>query len=461
MTGKVGADDYVTAGGKLEDLPRRELLRRSIHPWLDIDESSVYLGRVTDAGEYQLLASDGAGNGRRVWAFSDAKETLTKAPKARPQLAGRWPDADAVRWVSQGDAPAVSEVLALAIHELTAAMEFQRREHPQLLATWAVATYFFPLFLTFPRLMLTGERGCGKSKVLALLDALAWNASTLVTPTAAVLFRLADELRPTLLLDEMEGLSKEDRQEILSVINAGYKAGASVPRCEGEKTRSVEFFPVYGPMALAGIRGLPATTEDRCIPVVLLKGTDRDRLNTEVNQTAATFAVIRSGCSRLALTRAREVRTAYEQVPLPDWLTARARELWKPLLAVASLADKDKGRLNITPDLLALARAHLLERSDVSAEAEALLALATERLGPAEKVSVRPGELADELKVRLKWKDTPTAEQVGAWLRRVGVRRVGRDREGARYEVTREWASSVTLRYPPDQTVTPSPSHSK
>ena len=57
--------------------------------------------------------------------------------------------------------------------------------------------------------------------------------------------------------------------------------------------------------------------------------------------------------------------------------------------------------MRITPDLLGLERAHVLERSDVGAEAEALIPLAIELLGQAESTIVRPGELADELRVRL------------------------------------------------------------
>jgi hypothetical protein len=45
----------------------------------------------------------------------------------------------------------------------------------------------------------------------------------MVTPTPAVLFRLVCEFRPTLLLDETEGLSKEDARDVLAILN-----------CEGE-----------------------------------------------------------------------------------------------------------------------------------------------------------------------------------------------------------------------------------
>jgi hypothetical protein len=90
------------------------------------------------------------------------------------------------------------------------------------------------------------------------------------------------------------------------------------------------------------------------------------------------------------------------------------------------------------PDLLALAHEHMGERDDLSAEGEALLAVLAEYLGQGPAVTVRPGELADDLRKRLGWSHPPTAEQVSAWLRRLGLRRSRKDREGARYEIHAE-----------------------
>lgn len=422
------------------------------HPALDIDDRGVSLGRVTDA-DVQIVRSDGA-----LLAVEDAKDTLAFVPRSYADLSERWDGNDVVAFAGgQRDAPTFAEVLALAIHALDAAMEFPRPEHRALVATWTVATYFHPLFLTFPRLSLSGEREAGKSKLLALLHATAWNALYMLTPTPAVLFRLVHAWRPTLLLDEVEGLSKDDARDVLAIVNAGYKVGATVARCEGKDQKRVESFAVYSPLALAAIRSPNATTEDRCIPVVLQRGTDRARLNAEVDPRAEMFTRIRSGCHRLLLTRWRDVRQAYDAVILPSWLNGRARELWKPLLAVASLADCENG-LALIPDLHLLAREHVSDRPGVTAEGGALLAVLAAALDGAASVTVRPGELREPLRGRLGWREAPSNEAVGAWLRRLGFPRGGRDRGGARYEVTASSLCSVTERYTPEVTVTPSPS---
>jgi hypothetical protein len=101
------------------------------------------------------------------------------------------------------------------------------------------------------------------------------------------------------------------------------------------------------------------------------------------------------------------------------------------------------------PDLLSLSREHVEDRVEVSAEGEALLAELADQLGALASITVRPGELAEPLRRRLGWRDAPTAAQVGAWLRRFGFRRRGKDREGARYEVTADHLREVTGRFTP------------
>jgi hypothetical protein len=429
--------------------------RGKIHPWLHLDDQGVVVGRVTDAGKIQLVTSARTTHQAESGAV---KELLAFSPRVYSDLRHRWPDQAVDEWVrAQTGAPAsFSEALSLAIHELERLVEFVRPQQAALLATWAVATYFHRCFLAFPRLQLVGERGCGKSKVLTILQQLSWNASLLLTPTPAVLFRIIQETRPTLLLDECEALDRDDRRELLAIINSGYKPGGNVPRCEGERKKVVEFYDVFSPLAIAGIRGLNPTTEDRAIPVVMQRGTDRTRLNTEINTAAPGFSRVRAACYRLLLERHADVRLAYETWSPPRWLNARALELWRPLIALASVADTENG-LTLAPDLLALAREHVEDRDEVSPEGEALLAELSERLAEADLVILRPADLAEPCRRRLGWQSL-SPEQVGTWLRRFGFRRKGKGRGGAKYEIRADRLREVTVRFGGENTVTPSPS---
>jgi hypothetical protein len=329
-------------------------------------------------------------------------------------------------------------------------IEWPRAEHATLLAVWTVGTYFHALYPAFPRLSLSGERGSGKSKVLALLHALAWNAMEIVTPTPAVLFRLITEFRATLLLDELEGLNRDDAGEVRALLNAGYKAGAVVPRVEGKDTRRVEAFPVYAPAVVAAIRAPNPVTEDRCIPITMQRGLSKTKINATVNPHDADFARMRAACYALLLDRWQAMRGAVDAVDLPPWLNARARELWAPLLAIADLADDETDDTPHRTALLTLAKEHVDDRATLSEEGEAVFKVLDDCLGSALSVMVRPRDLVDPLHKLLRWRDPPTPETVGQWLSRrfrIPKDKPPRDSEGVRYRVTREVLDGLKDRY--------------
>jgi hypothetical protein len=145
---------------------------------------------------------------------------------------------------------------------------------------------------------------------------------------------------------------------------------------------------------------------------------------------------------------------------LPEWLNARARELWRPLLALAAAADAEVEGFDLTTDLLALAREHVEDRDDLSAEGDALLVELGVRLREAESITVRPGDLAEPLRCSASgWHEAPSARAVGEWLKRLGFRRDGKDRNGASTQ-SRPSSSARQQFAMPQTTVTPSPSQS-
>ena len=423
-------------------VPPALLGRGRIHPALHIDGHGVVLGYVTADGVYQLVTSEPA-----VYAPKDAKKVLALEPRPYADLSGRWPDEDLEAFVASNGAPLFSEVLTHLIHELDAAMEFPRPEHHTLVAVWALATYFHPLFRTFPVLRSRASERVVRARC-SPSSRRGVQRTAHAEPTPACAYRLVQEFKPTLLLDEMEGLSKNDARDVLAIINSGYKAGGTVARCEGKDEWHVKSFAVYAPLAMAAIKAVNAVTEDRCIPLVLQRGTDLTRVNAEMNPGDKTFAEIRGGCYRLVLTCSPDVRQAYSTVSIPAWLNGRARELWHSLLAIAALADREGG-LALTADLLALAREHAEDRGSISAEGEAVISVLERRLGSATEVVVRPSSLVSELRVHLGWSYGPSPEQVAAWLRRLGIPKAKppRDRHGMRYEVSAGQLVKVRARY--------------
>jgi hypothetical protein len=400
--------------------PPPELVGRRLHPALHFDaDGLVSVGIVTIGPEGKEI-TEIITSTRKCYPTEAIGAALAGRPFAYPDLMNRWQPEDVTRFLAHQDAlPTFESAVARTWDRLDSLLEMGRDCETVALATWAVATYFHPAFLAFPRMDLRGERGSGKSKALSILAAVSFNGLLRVSPTPAVLFRLAEPLRPTFCLDEIEGLAGDEKREILAILNAGYKAGGRVDRCEGDN-HTVKSYSIYGPVALAGITGLNRVTEDRAITIVMARGKDPARLNAEVDPADARFAEIRDLCYRLAILCWQEVAETSRTLPFPSWLVGRERELWRPLLTVAHLADREAGDLNLVSDLLTLAREQGEERAGLSDEAEAVVSVLTEKMGGAAEIIVSPGDLAEDLKDALRLKDAPTPQRVGNLLRRLG-----------------------------------------
>lgn len=179
-------------------------------------------------------------------------------------------------------------------------MDLDDEREYDLVTCWTIATYFHQVFNTFPILYLTGTKRAGKTRLLLLLQSLAFNAQSALKQTGANLFRVTQQTRGTLICDEEERFSKEDL-DLTSLILARYKKGLSVPRQEevlmpdGTKGRMTVNYDVFGCLAMANIAGLESETlEDRCISLHLKRSKNRQLMNREPDLRSGEFADLRN-----------------------------------------------------------------------------------------------------------------------------------------------------------------------
>jgi hypothetical protein len=158
----------------------------------------------------------------------------------------------------------------------------------------------------------------------------------------AALFRIIDDRHPSLLIDEADTVfnkkSSDSTEDIRGLLNNGYRRGVPFYRVAGEgKKMRVESFDVYCPKAIASIRALPDTVQDRSI-VIALKRRAR-------HETVERFRFRRAEQAAIPLREwweaiASELQLA-EQADCPDELDDRAADSWEPLLALADAAGDD------------------------------------------------------------------------------------------------------------------------
>jgi hypothetical protein len=371
---------------------------RPLHPALHLERDLALVGILDASGKPVIvLRRTGQLPARVLPRGSGVVESrfLHPAPVVYPPLSGRWDAGDVASFCEQGSAPSFADCLVSVREELTRRIEFTRPETASLVACWIVGTYFHPMFTTFPRLNITGPKGAGKSKTLQVIAAIAFNGAHVVSPTPSTLFRLIEPLRPTFCLDEMEQLDRADARAIKPILNAGYKAGATVPRTEGDKKREVVSYQVYGPVAIAGIRGLDDVLADRSITVLMQRGADRSRVNSEVDPADPAWGRVRALCYRLVLTRGLAITRAVDAVRARQGefttLEGRPLELYRPLIALGVLA-KAEGDESFITDLSVLVQDEAETRESLDPEAVRLFAELERRLRAAPFVVVSPGD---------------------------------------------------------------------
>jgi hypothetical protein len=321
-------------------------------------------------------------------------------------------------------------------------IEFPKPAYAAAVACWIVGTYFFPLFTTFPRLHLNGERQSGKSKLLQQIADLAFNGFYFLAPTPAVLFRLIDPLRPTLCLDELERI----QPDIGAIYNSGYKSGGAVARAEAQSDGRYTpvSFATFAPVALASIAELDSVMRDRTIVLRMERGADPRFINKDPRQDSAAARYHRSQCYRAALTRFVAVGRGEAAFTAPAWLRGRQRELYKPLLVLAALAAEE-GDDRFREEVTEIAVSERGDRAGLPPEGAALFASLEAKLPLGQdSVAVSPKELAKELREELEQAvETPrpgdiTEEKAAGLLRRYGFpKQQPRTRSGVRYLVTR------------------------
>jgi len=212
-----------------------------------------------------------------------------------------------------------------------------------LMAVWAAHTHAIEAFTTTAYLSFTSEEpDSGKSRALELLQMTCRDALTTMNVSDAALFRAIEAFRPTLLLDEMDGMlgDKQDKKMFVSMLNAGYRVGggACVLRIGGPNRDELERFSPFCPKAMGGIGDdlLPPALHSRCLHIPM-----KPRLGTEPGggfvyedelKCAETLHDRLAAWAKLNLDELRALRPE-----LPDGFRNRRGEVSRPLLAVASV----------------------------------------------------------------------------------------------------------------------------
>ncbi|MEM5883077.1 MAG: hypothetical protein QXQ77_02450 [Candidatus Aenigmatarchaeota archaeon] len=105
--------------------------------------------------------------------------------------------------------------------------------HLDFMTLWTMGTYLFPLFKAYPYVYIGGIKQSGKTKMLHVTSLLAFNSIFSANASTSSIFRLIQNGRCSLFIDETEKLANPERAfDFRSILLQGYKSGSEVQRVE-------------------------------------------------------------------------------------------------------------------------------------------------------------------------------------------------------------------------------------
>ena len=149
-------------------------------------------------------------------------------------------------------------------------VEFPDDRYCYLLASWVICSWVPELMDHAPRVIFYGPTRSGKSRALKTIRLLSYRGMDLINPSGAALFRIIEQHRPTVLIDEYHSLSGDRAAEVDLLFKGGYENGSKIPRARREG-KEIDFFDAFSFLAVATKR-LPAEDlQNRAILVNMLE----------------------------------------------------------------------------------------------------------------------------------------------------------------------------------------------
>jgi len=122
----------------------------------------------------------------------------------------------------------------------------------QIATYYVLFTWMFDRFNEVPYLRALGDFGSGKSRFLQAIGILCYKpVFTGGATTPSPIFRIINEVKGTLIIDEADFKFSDMTSEIVKILNTGYQKGMPVLRSEGKGTFEVKAYDVFCPKIVA------------------------------------------------------------------------------------------------------------------------------------------------------------------------------------------------------------------
>ncbi len=257
-------------------------------------------------------------------------------------------------------------------------IHFPDEAYLSYVSLWVMGTYVFMIFRYYPYVWLNAEKASGKTLLMEVLSAVAFNGELITNPTESVIFRDISNNLITMFIDEVEQLRKRDKDtygSLISLLNAGFNKAGVVKRSEstGQGGFVVKAYSAYSPKMFAGISEIDDVLQDRTVRIPLLRKKD-DETVQRYKGTPEILELqrsIRDDLYVFALTYGKDLAEYYHREG-PDGiegishLNNRELDIWEPILLLANVIDSLANGLDLTGKMETLSKKSLEEKQSDS-----------------------------------------------------------------------------------------------
>jgi hypothetical protein len=156
----------------------------------------------------------------------------------------------------------------------------------QIATYYVLFTWMFDRFNEVPYLRAIGDFGSGKSRFLQAIGILCYKPVFVGgATTPSPIFRIINEVKGTLIIDEADFKFSDMTSEIVKILNTGYQQGMPVLRSEGKGTFEVKAYDVFCPKIVA----TRETFTDKALESrFLVEEMGAEKLRTDIPRTLDT-----------------------------------------------------------------------------------------------------------------------------------------------------------------------------
>jgi len=217
-------------------------------------------------------------------------------------------------------------------------MYYVDEEYHLTVALDIIASYFLPCFQTFGRSFLESEKGSGKTKQCTIYKKLCCNSLMSNDTSKAAFFRIMESTCGTLIIDDFDSISDDQKNDVLQHYKTGYKNSSKTIRAGDSKSRKLDSFRNYGHVVMNNTSGLDDISSDRSKFLRLLK-TDKPQTNYNINENDSFWKELSQKLYMCGLSEWKSVQKQYDG--LKSSLKARELEVMRPILSIAKIISDE------------------------------------------------------------------------------------------------------------------------